>query len=76
MNSDIASGPLGSFGKYSVVFKDGSLVVSAEASLPPGEKAIFSLSVDSDKVLDAIAAAVPGKLDDALIALIKIGLKS
>lgn len=76
MDKELASGNIGEVGKYVVSFKGGFLLVNANVSLPPGESASLQVSVDSDKVLDAIAAAVPGKLDDALIALIKIGLKS
>ena len=75
MNKDLAQGPLGQVGKYDVKFDSGFLVVSASANIPPGESFDASLSVDSDKVLDAIAAAIPGKVDDAVIALIKLALK-
>lgn len=76
MDAVIAKGPIADVGVYSVEFKGGKLLVSANVSLPPGESASLLVTVDSDKVLDAIALAVPGKIDDALIALIKLGLKS
>lgn len=76
MEAVIVKGPVADVGDYSVEFKGGKLLVKVDVSLPPGESASLLVSVDSDKVLDAIALAVPGKLDDALIALIKLGLKS
>lgn len=76
MEKEIASGEIGTVGKYHIYFKDGFLVVEANASVPPGESITASIKVDSDKVLDAIALAVPGKIDDLLIALLKTGLKS
>ena len=76
MDKDLAGGPIGSVGSYDVKFSAGKLLVSAKVELPPGESAAISLSIDSDKVLDAIAAAVPGKLDNMLIGLIKSALNS
>lgn len=76
MDKDLASGPIGQVGSYDVHFKDGKLIAKAELSLPPGESMSVLVGVDSDKVLDAIAAAVPGKLDDLLIGIIKSALKS
>lgn len=76
MDKDLVSGDLGSIGKYDVAFRAGRLIVSGSASLPPGENISASVEVDSDKVLDAIAAAVPGKIDDVVIGVIKAALKA
>lgn len=69
MDKDLAGGPIGTIGNYSVVFRGGKLVLAAVAQFPPGESFASTLEVDAKKVLDALKAAIPGVLDDALIAL-------
>ncbi len=76
MQGDLASGPVGSSGNYDVAFKNGQLVASVAAQLPPGESVSLVVSLDSDKVLDAIAAAIPGNIDNAIISVIKLALKA
>lgn len=71
MDKDLASGSLGNVGSYDVAFKSGKLVVSGSVALPPGESVSLELQVDSGKVIDALAAAIPGKIDDVLLAMIK-----
>lgn len=58
-----------------VTFVNGKLVAAVNYVNPVGVSASVNLSVDSDQVLDAIALAIPGKIDDAVIALIKAALK-
>jgi hypothetical protein len=74
MDKDLAGGNIGDVGSYKVAFSGGKLVCSANVALPPGEKANLSIEVDAGKVLDALKEAVPGKLDDMLIGLIKSAL--
>lgn len=74
MEQDLSSGPIGTVGKYDVAFKGGSLVITASVALPPGESADVTLKVDAAKVLDALKVAIPGKLDDLAISLIKTAL--
>ena len=75
MDKDILEGNIGNVGQYDVEFKGGKLVgkVMAERS---GMSAAIELSVDSDVILDAIAKAIPGQIDDAVIGLIKAALKA
>lgn len=73
---DVAQGVIGNTGiAYQINFVSGKLVASASLA-GPAVGASLSISVDSDHVLDAIAAAIPGKIDDALIAVIKAALKA
>ncbi len=72
--SDIVQGPIGTVGQYDVAFKDGQFVVTANVTIPPGESAAIILNVDAKKVLTAIADAVPGKLDNIVIAIIEKAL--
>jgi len=74
MEQDLVNGPVGSVGSYDVSFKGGKLILVGSAELPPGESVSLSISVDANKVLDALAAAIPGKIDDAVIGLIKMAL--
>lgn len=74
MDQDLAQGPIGEVGSYSVSFVGGKLVASANVSLPPGESLSSVLSIDANKVIDALKAAIPGKLDDLVFELIKKAL--
>lgn len=73
MEGEIAQGALGSAGKYDIEFKEGALVIEVTASVEMGSASLV-IKVPAAKVLDAIAAAIPGKMDDAVIALVKSGL--
>lgn len=75
METNIINGPIGSTAKYSVAFKEGKLVAELDA-----QESFFVgglvVKIDAGQVLDAIAKAVPGQLDDAVIAIIKSALLS
>lgn len=75
MEGTLAEGQLGSVGKWDVKFEQGKLVVEAVASVPVGEAGVV-VKVGADQVLDALAAAIPGKVDDAVFGLIKSALKA
>jgi hypothetical protein len=70
MDKEIVEGNLGTVGKYDVEFKGGCLVVELNAGAGPVSGGVV-IKVDAGKVLDAIAAAIPGQIDDAVIAMIK-----
>lgn len=58
-----------------VEISGGKIILSvdlASAGLGGGLK----LSLDSDYFLDALAAKIPGSIDDAIIAVLKSALKS
>lgn len=76
MEKDIVDGKLGSVGAYDVEFKGGKLVARISAAAPFGLEGAMELSLSSDMVLDAIAKAIPGQIDDAVISLIKSALKA
>lgn len=71
--SDLADGNLGAVGQYHIKFEAGKLVLAADAALGPAV-AKMEIAVDSAKVLDALAAAIPGTIDDAVLSLIKAAL--
>ena len=72
-NKEIAEGAIGSVGKYDVAFKDGAFVVEVDASIAVGSAGMV-IKVDSEKVIDALCAAIPGKIDDAIFGVIKAAL--
>ncbi len=74
MEADIVEGQIGSMGKYDVEFKAGKLVAKADASFSVG-LAKIEISIDSDAIIDALAAAIPGKVDDAILNVVKSALK-
>lgn len=75
MEADIKDGTLGQVGTYDIEFKQGNLTAAIKGDFGIGT---FDgrVSLDSDKVMDAIAAKVPGKIDDTLLGFIKAALKS
>lgn len=68
------SGNVGSVGSYDVSFSKGQLIASLNAALPPGENVALTVNIDADKVLDALAAAVPNVLTKDIIEGIKLVL--
>lgn len=74
MEKDIVDGKIGAVGSYDVEFKSGKLQlkVGVEHS---GLGADVALWADADKVLDALAKAIPGVLDDAVIEVAKKAIK-
>jgi hypothetical protein len=73
MDAEIAQGPIGSVGKYDVAFKDGQLVVEVDASLGASSAGLI-VKVDAAQILDALTAAIPGTIDDAIVGVIKAAL--
>ena len=73
MNTELAHGNLGTVGKYDLEFKEGSLVLQIDADMVVGSAGLV-VKVDSSKVLDALAKAIPGTIDDAVFAIIKTAL--
>lgn len=80
MEAELAQGKLGDVGAYDVAFKDGKLVASAMASAVNGVGLALSadvkVEIGAEAVLDALAKAIPGTIDDALLGVIKAALKA
>lgn len=67
---ELAEGQIGKEGKYGVKFEQGKLCaevdyVGADAS------AGVVVKIDAANVLDALASAIPGHFDDAILAAAK-----
>lgn len=73
MEKDIVEGNIGSVGQYDLEFKGGKLCLSVSAQAGPGEMGL-SIKVDAAKVVDALAKAIPGQVDDAIFGVFKAAL--
>lgn len=67
MEGEIVGGSIGSAVKYKVEFKGGALLVEIDA--PAGISNVTKIPALA--VLEALKAAVPGTLDDAVIGVIE-----
>jgi hypothetical protein len=74
MEADIVDGKIGSMGAYDVEFKGGKLQAKLVFSHPVGE-ATVNIAIGSDAVIEALKAAIPGKVDDAILEVLKSALK-
>lgn len=69
-DKDLAQGNVGSVGKYDVAVKGNQLVVELDANAAIGSAGV-NVKVGIGPVLDALAKAIPGTFDDAIIKLAK-----
>jgi hypothetical protein len=78
MEADIVEGTIGNVGSYDVEFKGGKLIAKAGVAHSPtagvSVKADLSLEVGAEAVVDAIAKAIPGQIDDMVLGMIKAAL--
>lgn len=72
---DILVKDVGPEAKVKVVVSGGKLSLVALLDTK-GVDANVSVSVDSDYFLDELAKKIPGQVDDAVINILKIALKS
>lgn len=70
MEKDILDGQIGSVGSYDLEFKGGKLQFTLGVN-PGALSADVKVAVDAGKVIDAIAKAIPGQVDDALLGMLK-----
>ena len=73
MEKEMVAGQVGAGGSYKVEFKGGSLRL--EASYSEGVKGSVVFEIPADHVIDQIAKAIPGQLDDTILNLMKAALK-
>lgn len=65
--------PIGSFGSGDLAWKSACLILSVSMKVGP-LKMTTSIEVDSMEAFDEIAKAIPGKIDDAVVGVIKAAL--
>lgn len=75
MEKDLAEGKIGDKGAYDVEFKGGKLVGKVDFEFVSGVKAGIYAEFGADAVIDALAKAIPGQMDDALLNMLKGALK-
>lgn len=73
MEGEIVQGPIGEVGSYDVKFLGGKLIAKVDANLPMGSAGVI-LEISAANVIDAIKAAIPGQIDDAILELLKKAL--
>lgn len=80
LEKDIAEGNIGAIGAYDIEFKDGKLsaIVKLDRDIGAGLSLSGNVRLDlsAEMVLDALAKAIPGTLDDAVFELAKKALKA
>ncbi len=71
---EIIEGQIGPEAQYSLKFEGGMLkgLVAYKGAQMDGA---FSLNYSVDSLIDAIEVAIPGKLDDAILEMLKAALK-
>lgn len=70
-DKDIVDGVFGGdIGSYDVEYKEGKFVAKVGAG-KFGVSAEMEVKIDAAAVLDAIAKAVPGQIDDSIIEVLK-----
>lgn len=75
MEKDILDGKIGEVGAYDLEFKSGKLSFKVGVSVK-GATASVAVELEADALLDAIAAKIPGQIDDAVLGLLKAALKA
>lgn len=77
MEADILDGKIGAVGGYDLEFKAGKLSFVVDVAAPGGLVAgKLGIAMDAGAVLDALAKAIPGTIDDAIISVAKAALLS
>lgn len=73
---DVVEGKLGDVGAYDVKFVDAKLVAELDVNVEKGVlTAGLVVKLDGSAVLDALAAAIPGQIDDVLLGVLKKALQ-
>ena len=72
---DLAQGNVGSELKYDVKVVSGKVMIEAKYDGVQADAALM-IAIDSDLLLDKLAEKIPGKIDDAVIQIIKAALKA
>ena len=73
MEKDIVDGKIGAVGAYDLEFKEGALQFKIQAA-HSGASVELVIKADAAGVLDALAAAIPGQVDNAIFGVMKAAL--
>lgn len=72
-DKELVHAPLGSVGEFDIGLKDGKVELKLQAGVE-GVAAGLVVTVSPRVFLDKLAAAIPGKLDDTIIAVLESAL--
>lgn len=75
MEKDILDGKIGEVGAYDLEFKGGFLQFKLGINPGYGVEVDLVAKISSDSLMDALAKAIPGQVDDAFFAVVKTALK-
>ena len=67
---DLIKQPIGNEGELSIMLAGGKLVIQLAHAHASGS-VLFTVEQDAGYFIDKLAEAIPGVMDDALLALIK-----
>lgn len=77
MPPDLVEGNIGAVGSYDLKFESGKLSFDVNVGWgPAGVSAKLGVSLDGGAICDALAAAIPGTVDDALLGVLKAALQA
>ena len=69
--------PISNFGDFEATIVGGKLLLTLKMGIPSGEvKGGLTVDVDTSLLMDAIAKAIPGTIDDAVLNVVKLALKA
>lgn len=71
---DLMEQPLGAEGSLKVKIEGGKLIIEAKHNHASGD-IVLSVSEDAGYFFDALANAIPGVIDDAILGIIKESVK-
>jgi len=71
---EVLKGEIGEEGKYVLKFQEGKVRLEASHVHASG-KVAFVIEQDAEYFMDKLAEAIPGKIDDTLLAILKGAVK-
>jgi hypothetical protein len=72
---ELTQGVIGEEGSYALKFEGGKVLLEASHVHASG-KVSFVIEQDAEYFMDKLAEAIPGKIDDAILALLKGAVKA
>lgn len=67
----ILDGEVKGVGSYSLVFSDRDLYLTVPIDVPGGLSGEIKLKLDPEALIDKLAEAIPGTLDDSVLGIVK-----
>lgn len=74
MEKELAQGEIGKTGEYELEYKEGKLRFTLDIDTKGVDAGLY-IDLDPDYFIDKLAKAIPGDLDDMVLAMLKSALK-